>query len=195
MSNDKPENVHPIFLPAEFYIDTPMAESLKDQITQWLWNGLSGGCVLGDYRIGKSSAIKSISRQLVNRLNEEIPCHHISVARRDNQTIAGVLKNICNSLNLKLKARSTADDMSNALAIHLSDVAFGNKLKQTVLFVDEFQKLEFKQIDVFAELYDLLNSIGVNLCVIFIGNSNQSDPLLKKVVKNILHSQVPRLSG
>ena len=107
--------LHPIYNPSEFFINTPMMEELKQQLQSWLCNGISGGVVLGNNRIGKTSAMRHLSNQLVNRLSEKIPVHRMTISRRDVNTVASVFKNLCFSLNKTLKSRATSDDMANDL--------------------------------------------------------------------------------
>jgi len=170
---------HPIFNNSEFFIETPMIEKLTTQIERWIWNGDTGGLVLGDNRIGKSRAIRHAMKKIKNRLGENVPSIYISTPRRDTNTMAAVYKNLCFSFGLELKSRPTADDMANLVFHRLVDIAHKTSTKQVLMFVDEFQRLSCLQLEVFAEIYDQLNLVGVNVCIIFVGNKQSAEILIK----------------
>lgn len=176
-----PIHEHPIFNNSRFFINTPMIDRLKDQITQCLWNGISGAAVYGSYRVGKTRAINHIKEQLINCHGQSIPARFVSVAPRDYGTIAGVYKNICHSWGFKMKTRITADDMSNLICHHLGELSLSNDTKQVVLIVDELQRLNMNQFEAFAELHDKLSSIGSNLFVLFTGNDSAMNKVHKKL--------------
>ena len=172
---------HPIFNQSNFFIPTKQIELLKDELECWLSNGSTGGVILGAPRQGKSKAIKFISTQLKNRVSEHIPSAYISVKPRDTSTVTSIFKNLAYSLDIPFKARSTSDDISNLICIHLAEMAVGNNTNQVVLFVDEVQRLKAQQLEVFAEIFDELSYIGVNLSVFFIGNDIESEGLISQI--------------
>jgi hypothetical protein len=120
---------------------------------------------------------------LETRSGQPIPAHHFAVSMRDKNTVASIFRNLCLSLGMELKDRVTSDQMSNDLLHYFTEAAVINSTTQFVLFVDEFQRLHTRQLDVFAELYDKLFEININLCVIFVGNSTSSKDLLDHIVE------------
>ena len=175
---------HPIFNPSEFFIETPMTNSLLNKLHSWIWNGFTGGVILGDFRIGKTRAIRYSSNHIVNRLNQSVKCHRLSIARRDTNSMASIFKNLSYSLDIKLRSQATADEMSNDLVHRLGEMALVNETQQVILFVDEMQRLKMRQLEAFAELYDLLSELKINLCVFFIGNYTDSKKLIKQVIES-----------
>jgi len=180
MNLQKNLNYHPIFNTSEFSIQTPMIDHLVETIHQWLWNGETGGLVLGDNRTGKTFAINNSIPRLVNRLNETIPARCISIRRRDQPTVASVFNNLCFALQLKPKPRATADEMSDLVYHHLYELAQENITKQVVLFVDEFQRLSLRQLEAFAEIYDRMSQARVNICIVFVGNRNSAENIVER---------------
>ncbi|MFC3193200.1 ATP-binding protein [Marinicella sediminis] len=172
---------HPIFNNSQFFIMTPMIQTLSTQINKCLWNGSAGAAVYGDYRLGKTRALDYLIDILMNRQGEKIGAKSISIAPRDQNTIAGIFKNICHSFGFELKARATSDDMSNIVMHHLGDLTLINSTKQVVLIVDEFQRLNVNQLEAFAELYDGLVRCGANLFVLFAGNDSDSLRIRKSI--------------
>ena len=181
MSRESTKNdIHPLLNPSEFFIPTPMIEDLLDQLEAWLWNGLTGALVLGQYRCGKTRAIDYISKHLKNRNGQAVPVHRMTIPKRDRNTIASIWKTLCFSVGLNPKLRATADEMSNLLFHYFMDLAQQNDTKQMVLFVDEMQRLDITQMEAFAELYDRLAEAKVNLSVFFVGNKEAAMGLISK---------------
>lgn len=182
MSNLKiKESVHPIFSQSDFTFQTPMIIELENKLHEWIWNGATGGLVLGAYRIGKKKAFESISSRLKNRLNESIPVKRLTIKRRDVSTIASIFKNLCYALDIPVKNKATSDEMSNDIIHCFADLSLKNSTHQIVLVVDEMQRLNIKQIEAFAELYDVLSDIKISLIVIFVGNLNSSKSLIEQI--------------
>lgn len=174
---------HPIFDPATFYIDTPMIHELHSVITQWLWNGHSGGYILGHARVGKSRAIRAAMARLSARSGETIPGFYMDFHQRDHATIASVFRNLKRALNLKLRIRETADAMSDDILHCLADAALGNPQHYVVLVVDEMQRATIQQLLAFSELYDVLIALQINLFVVFIANIGESEVLLEQITQ------------
>lgn len=176
--------VHPIFNASEFFIPTPMITELEKKIQSWLWNGSTGGIVLGRYRIGKTRAIQHISQHLQNRLMQNIPARCLTVKQRDIKTIASIFRNLCFALDLNPSAHRTSDYMANLLIHYFGELALSNDTRQVVLIVDEMQRLQLKQLEAFAELYDILSELKINFSVIFIGNVEAAKPLIATVMES-----------
>jgi hypothetical protein len=179
MNQMNTQALHPIFNNSEFFIPTPMMDDLATQVLRWIRNGDTGGLILGCNRVGKSRAIRYLMNMFTNRLGDQIPAVYISTPRRDTNTVAAVYKNLCFSLGLVTKSRPTADEMSNLVYHRLADRAYKSSSKQLILFVDEFQRLSLFQLEVFAEIYDRLNMVGVNICIIFVGNKQAAEDLIE----------------
>ena len=172
---------HPIFNSAQFHIDTPMIRELRDFVTKGLWCGYPGGYVLGLPRQGKSGGCKGLSKGLQTRAGEEVLVHHVTIAGRDQRTVASIFKNTCLALDMPPKRSATADDMASTLVYYLADSACVNESREVVLVVDEFQRLARQQLGAFSELYDKLNLMGVNLRVFFVGNHAESMELIESI--------------
>ncbi len=180
MINHPSEVEHPILNPSRFAIETPMMLALMNQVSLWIWNGVTGALILGQYRIGKTKAISYLRSRLTSRLGQPIPSVVMTIPRRDRATIASLWKTLCFSVELTPKNRATADDMSNLLFHFFADLAALHNQTQVVLFVDEMQRLDISQMEVFAELYDRLAEAHVNLSTFFIGNKKAAQGLVAK---------------
>ena len=180
MPRKSTNEIHPLLNPCEFFIPTPMIDDLLDQVTTWVWNGLTGALILGQYRCGKTRAIEHISNLLENRNDQTVPVHRMTIPKRDRNTIASIWKTLCFSVGLKPNIRATADEMSNLIFHYFMDLAHENDTMQIVLFVDEMQRLDITQMEAFAELYDRLAEAKVNITVFFVGNKEAAKGLINK---------------
>ncbi len=180
------KNIDPniIFNPCAFFIRTPILKKLEDQLHHWLRTGMTGGLVLGNYRIGKTRAIEYVSNRLVNRIGEKIPAKRITISQRDVSTVASIFRNLCFALNIPINNRTKADDMANDLTHYLGELSLQNSSRQIVLMVDEMQRLKVNQLNAFAELHDNLAELKTNLCIFFIGNLGSSAPLLERIMED-----------
>lgn len=160
-----------------------MITELENKLHCWLWNGITGGVILGEYRTGKTRAVRYVSNVLVNRLKQHIPVRCLTIKPRDISTIRSIFKNLCFALEIDVRPTETADDMANILVHHFAELAESNATRQVVLIVDEVQRLNVKQLEAFAELYDNLSELQVNLSVIFVGNYEATKPLLDQVLR------------
>lgn len=170
-----------IFNPTELFIHTPMLEQLEKQLHHWLRTGLTGGLVLGNYRIGKTRAIEYISKRLFNRKGEEIHADRMTIAQRDVCTVKSIFRNLCFALDMPINDRTNSDEMASCLTHYFGEKALQNSTKQVVLIVDEMQRLKVNQLNAFAELYDNLAKLKLNMSVFFVGNAGSSKPLLEAI--------------
>lgn len=180
---------HPIFNPLAFYIDTPMIEQLRTVVTQWLWCGATGGYIVGHARVGKSRAIRKAMETLITRAGEPIPAFYMDFHERDRPTIASVFRNLKRALNLKLRKRETADEMSDEILHCLADASFSNQQRYVIVIVDEVQRATAQQLLAFTELYDILIQLQTNLFVLFVANIGESDALLDTIADS-KHEQI-----
>lgn len=176
--------VHPIFNASEFFVETPMAVALKNQLNAWLQNGATGGVIFGPYRSGKNRAVEYASTRLFNRLEEKIPARALTIHRRTAKTETSIFRNLCYSLSLVPKSRATTDEMSDLIFHHFCDLACQNGTKQVVLFVDEVHRLTIEQLEAFCEIYDKLVYAKVNISIFFVGNENTSANLFDLIRKD-----------
>ena len=170
-----------IYNPSELFVHTGMLDKLERQLLHWLHTGLTGGLILGKYRTGKTRALEYVSKRLTNRKGEGIPVSRITISQRDVSTIASIFRNLCFALDIPVKQRSTSDEMANYLTHYFGEQAIQNSTKQVVLIVDEMQRLNVNQINAFAELYDNLSLVKINMSVFFAGNLGSSQPLLETI--------------
>lgn len=165
-----------------FFIETPMAEALHTALTQWLWCGSTGALVYGDAREGKSKAISSLKEHLPSRSGQLIPVHTFIYADRDKNTQRDVWVMMAQTFNHKVPLRISANELAGPIKQHLAESAYMNDTRQLLIVVDEAQYLNIGQLNVFAEIFNNLEDIGINCCIVFVVNKNKFKPLAKKLL-------------
>ena len=171
---------HPILSPLKLRINTPEIDRLKESLTQWIWTGATGAFIEGEPRTGKTTALKMLSNELLTRSGAQVPCHIFSVPPRDKGTIQAIYRNLCISADIDIKknSRINSDILLDDFFHFLIDLAINANSDRIVLFVDEMQRLHINQIEVFAELHDLLEKRDILLSVFFTGNDSECDSLI-----------------
>lgn len=188
---DRTEGEHPLYSNNKVILETAATVLLSDALHQWAWCGATGGMVYGAARIGKTQALQQLRTQLVTRGGEKIPTVYFSVHSRDINTIAGIYRLLCNAVNLTHGKRDQADYLADAIVYFLIDYAFESKSSSLVLLVDEMQRLNVKQLNIFAELYDRLKLLNITLMTVFIGN----DPECLELVEVTQREQYAHIRG
>lgn len=159
-----------------------MIEKLRDDINTLVWTGYTGAAVLGFSRAGKTSALQVLYDDIHGRDGRKVPVLMYSAHRRDKTTIRSLYENILNRLNVHYVSTNRTELLVRQLVEFLSNTAADSNAKQIILAVDETQRLSIAQIDVFAELDDILRSeFGISMMCLFIGNKEQMGTLLERI--------------
>ncbi|MCW9012299.1 MAG: ATP-binding protein [Gammaproteobacteria bacterium] len=175
---------HPVFEPERLHIQTPAMKRLSEELHRWLWTGTTGGVILGMSRTGKTRAVRSLQSSLYTRGKIRVPVYYLSISDRDVQTILSVFRRLCWSVNLRNNARDKADHLSERFVHYIADNATEKNCRHAVLIVDEMQRLCPKQFNAFAEVYDQLLLLGINLMVVFVGNEQECWKLKEAIGKD-----------
>ncbi len=172
---------HPVFDPFSLRIMTPMIKAFEKSIKQWIWTGLPGGIVVGGSRMGKTVAAETIMGNISDRKRNKLPAKFISIPQRDSHTVKSVFNEIARTFDPKVNISKTSDQLSNLVLYALSDLACTTSSRAVMLFIDETQRLNPLQLQVFAELYDKLRIADIRLCVIFLANTDESVDLIEQM--------------
>ncbi len=172
---------HPVFVAEELHIQTQAMKRMSEVVHQWLWNSTTGGLILGTPRSGKTRSVRSLQHGLYTRGKVFVPSYYIGIPPRDKSTITSVFRQLCLGEGLRVTRRDVADDLSDRYISYLYDKSTEHNCRDAVLFVDEMQRLVPRQFNAFAEVYDKLTPMGVNLMVVFIGNDQESSDMIKVI--------------
>lgn len=172
---------HPVFNSNDLYIHTRPMARMNEILHQWLWTGLTGGIVLGSPRVGKSRCVETLSNELYTRGQKHVPGYYMSMPPRDQNTITTVFRQLCLSAKLRVTTHDRADILSDRYVQLVYERACADECHKAVLFVDEMQRLVPKQFNAFAELYDKLLLMGVDLMIVFVGNDQESSKLIETI--------------
>jgi len=159
-----------------------MVKALHATVIQWINCGFTGGLIVGDARMGKTKAINSLDNVVFDHNGDPIPVFRVSYGTRDKNTIRSVYATIVRRLIDPISNLRTADDLLNHLLIFFTDASISNINRRIVLIIDEAQELEVIQLYAFAELFNELEELKVNISIFFIANKDRFQPLAKKLL-------------
>lgn len=177
----------------EQFLSIPMMahQLLLEVIQGWIWMGLAGGIIVGDSRMGKTTAIMAILNKLLTRDKLAIPSFIVTMSKRDKDTIRAVFFCIFTELGLVASNKHrTADELSAQIRLYLREYCQSSGSNRVVLFVDETQRLTPKQMQAFAELYDKMALDNIQMTVIFIANQQECQKLLSAILNQDGHAHI-----
>lgn len=169
---------HPVRNPMELAIRTPMMKQILDHIDEVLFDYDSGTCLLGTHRIGKSTAMLMITEWLNSSAQRPVYCHYFSADKLEKNTIKQMYEIFCYQENITTKSNARGLDLRELIIHRLLDRLILTGGQQIVLLIDELQRLNTEQLDALASLHDIFRRLKVNLCLIFVGNT---EPALKLI--------------
>lgn len=163
---------HPIFDVHANFLSTPAQKQLHESVTRWIWTGQTGALVYGKSRVGKTTAVLSIINHIAKRDGKKVVANYCAIHKRDVATIRYVFKQLCLSADRKVLKGDTGDDMRDRFLVYLLDQCTGYQCDTVLLVVDEMQRLTIDQLDVFAELDDILHDhFNIHPFTLFVGNN------------------------
>ncbi|MFQ3324833.1 MAG: hypothetical protein ACI90U_002664 [Pseudomonadales bacterium] len=175
---------HPVFHPYDLIIRTPAIQLLEDQLTQLLWNGITGAVIQGQARHGKTTALDYIRDNLKNRRGEIIPSHFLTVPTLDRKTVNALYRTLLVSVDLPVTNTMRVEPMLNNLLCYILDSLAEKKSRQFIIFADEAQRLSPEQCGVFCQIYDILREkYKIQLHVFLVVNSDEAESLLHVIRK------------
>ena len=179
---DMPVADHPVLNPFALRFQTRPMLDLRNTITQWLFIGATGGCVLGRAQIGKTTAVQWLRDGLKDRTGRTIVSHLVIMPPRDVGSVTSLYRLCCLSADLPVATRDRADHLQSKFVDFLRQITAQAEARSVTLFVDEMQRLTLRQLEAFCELHDVLRwKYGIRLVVIFIGNDQECSPLLERL--------------
>lgn len=169
---------------SQIIITTPMIKALHATITPWILSGFTGGLIVGDARLGKSKAIRTLGDSIDSYDGDPIPIFYANFAELDKQTRRNVFARIMRGITKKaVNSRATGESLSDDLRIRFTDAAMANSERRVVLFVDEAQELTIDQLFPFVDLTNDLEEWNVSLSVFFVANKDRFQDLANQLLK------------
>ncbi|MFZ6049808.1 AAA family ATPase [Pseudomonas sp. CR3202] len=123
----------------------------------------------GASRVGKSRCSEYVTGQLKDTLPEVFTTRHIA-RHRDPGKRQSALKELCASEHVLPEARGV--DYLQHLLAYIEGQVTGRPAPQCVLVIDQIQRWLQNDFHVLADLYDYLESSGIQLTVIGFGQAN-----------------------
>jgi len=169
----------PLFSPLYPTLKTEPIFELAQKLTQWLWTGRVGAIVTGPARVGKTTALETVSRHLCDRRQRPVPVFLTAVEKLDHPTIKSMNWQLCQDAEIKTTKNQTAYQLSSAFGQWLMDEAARHDVSQMVLLIDECQRLTPDQFNAFADLYNKLRKKKRYLLTVFVGNAQETSRLFE----------------
>lgn len=173
---------HPLLALKAVQFETPAYLNLVKTLTEWLWQGTTGGFIVGTPRIGKSWAMRSLKDQLRLRDGTVVPVTYMAMVDRDRKSVAEVPRRACIDTGLPVNPRANADQLSEQFLTHICDLQAQTGVRTSVLIVDEFDHLEPRQFNAFAEFFNRLDYLHRSIMVVFVGNQDEAFSLLEQMI-------------
>ena len=170
---------HPVLSPDKLRLKTMAINKLAETLHRWLWTGSTGGIIVGESRVGKTTALWELMDALKTRSGMSIPTYYYTNGGRDQNTIRSVFRQLCWDVKLPVKSHDTIDHLCDRYVHYLAEKTIAADCPYSVLFVDEVQRLQPKQLNAFAEIYDRLRMLGVALTVVPVCNQLESADLFE----------------
>lgn len=171
-------DVHPMRNPLKLVIRTPMMGVVLDHIKEMLFDFDSGGCLLGGHRIGKTIALQTIVNDISSLKEHRVYCHYFSADKIEKDTIKQMYEMFCYQEKIPTKQGARGLDMREAIIHRLLDRLILSRAQQIILLIDELQRLNTDQLEALASLHDIFRRLGINLCIIFVGNTDPSNKII-----------------
>ena len=169
---------HPLLNPLKLVIKTPMMTVVVEHIQEMLFDFDSGGCLLGGFRIGKTIALQTITQELSESIDMPVYCHYFSADKLEKDTIKQMYEMFCYQENIPTKRNAKGLDLRECVIHRLLDRLILSGGQQIVLLIDELQRLNTDQLEALASLHDIFRRLGVNVCIIFVGNTDPSNKII-----------------
>lgn len=181
---------HPIFDVHANFLITPATRQFRESITRWIWTGQTGALVYGKSRIGKTTAVLSIFNDIAKRDGKKVITNYCAIHKRDVASIRYIFKQLCLSADRKVLKADTGEDMRDRFLAYLLDQCSERQCDTILLVIDEMQRLTIDQLEVFAELYDILHDhFKIHLFTLFVGNNPECWNLIN-AINNPSHEHI-----
>lgn len=165
---DVPVGSHPIET-TRYILPTPSIDSSYNAVLKWIENRAPGGMIYGKPRLGKTRAIKYLSRLLTEKFGDKLPV--ITLPCRDykvpsESTFFGdLLRSAGHALHNKGKPAAKRD----RLLEYLSEKVEFSLQNRLVFFIDEAQKLHEQHYKWLIDLHNELDVREVAVIVLLVG--------------------------
>lgn len=181
---------HPVLDPKGVFLDTPALNKLRNDVHRWLWNGVTGGMIYGNSRVGKSWTMEKLETQIYTRGKVKVPTHFVSMPDTDQDSIRSVHENLCLSANLRVARRDNGNALRDRFTHYILDRVAEAGCRYAVLIVDEMQVLAPSQFNAFTKIYNDLSRLGITFMVLFIGNDPDCWDLVELFNKNKRYASI-----
>lgn len=173
---------HDLYHPIFFRLETPAVKALAEHLQLWIESGITGGVIVGDARIGKTSAIEIIKQRIESQSKLNLATISTSVpssrSRSQRVLFQEILKDFDSSVSVRKTESELKFDIINAC---MDAVALHDYHSDMVFLIDEAQNCSIEQLSGLAMLQDALIKNGIAGYFFLVANRNQIKPLYEQV--------------
>lgn len=175
-------NPHDITNPIFFRLLTPSVRALSDHLQLWIESGITGGIVVGEARIGKSTALQLIKERIEDQSLTNISTILTSVPYNKSKGIRSLYQEILKDLNPSASVRGTESELKFDIIHACTDrIAQFDYNMDIVFLIDEAQNASTQQLSGLAMLQDAFVKLGIAAYFFLIANKSQIKPLYKAI--------------
>lgn len=158
---------HPVDT-GRYILVTSMIEQLEAKVSQWVELRVTGALVVGDPRLGKSTARKFLEASLAERFEG---LSMFSLLCRDSKTISedAFFEHILTCAKHAEPAKGKAPAKRQRLTEHLIALGERSGRKHVLMFADDAQRLTEQHFKWLMDIHNELKEAGIDLTIILFG--------------------------
>lgn len=163
-----PVGSHPIET-TRYLLPTPSIDDFYDALIQWIENRVPGGIIHGKPRLGKTRAIKYLTRLLAEKFGANLPV--MTLLCRDYRVLSEstFFEDLLRTAGHALYGSGRAAAKRDRLIEYLSEKVEVSSQNRLVLFIDEAQKLLEQHYKWLIDLHNELDARDTALIVLLVG--------------------------
>lgn len=163
-----PPKTHPIET-GRYFIGTREVRRMYTNIKQWVENRAPGGIAYGRPRLGKTTAIRYLEKELPIDFGEDITILKLKCEQNTRINENTYYEEILKQLGHALPYSGRKTIKSDRLYKFLQEKAEHSSSNRIVLFIDDAQRLVPLQYNILMDIYNYLIDCGISMTAILVG--------------------------
>lgn len=158
---------HPL-LTRRYTLITPMIESLNSEIVQWIKNGVTGGIIEGDPRLGKTKCRRFVGFAL-SRHFPRLPVYSMIGRLYAHPSERVFFGDLLKAFRHSMYAEGSAAQRRDRLIEGVGGLVQSSGQEKIVLLIDQAHRLQEMHYDWLVDFHDELSERGIELFVFLFG--------------------------
>ncbi len=168
-----PYGAHPIEQ-GDYLIDTIAINDLADSVLKWINLRNTGAIIYGDPRLGKTNAVKYLSRFFDIKYGDQWETFIVRTRKMKNSNENRFFKYLLKDMRHELYDEGKPDEKRERLINFLLERGDRSVRNQIVLFIDDAQRLTSNEYEWLMDIFNELESYGITLTTILVGQTELS---------------------